>query len=174
LRQRIANVLPKGSVLITGALRREVTRHEAIHHQATNQADGVGFKSFNRIMVLNDMGEILQIYDKHHLVPFGEYLPFQPLLERIGLRQLTRLRGGFVAGPPPQIHYVADIPPFLPLICYEVIFPALVAGQSKDRDKDKGRQNASLMPQTPQTRPAWLVNLTNDGWLGAQLAPGSI
>jgi len=167
LRQRIANVLPRGAVLITGALRREVT-----NHQATNQTDGVGFKSFNSIMVLNDMGEILQIYDKHHLVPFGEYLPFQPLLERIGMRQLTRLRGGFVAGRPPKIHYVDDIPPCLPLICYEVIFPALVAGQSKDRDKDKGGQSASLMPQTPQTRPAWLVNLTNDGWFGRTIGPG--
>lgn len=165
LRQRIAEVLPKGSVLITGALRREVTRHEAIHRETTNQADGVGFKSFNSIMVLNDAGEILQIYDKHHLVPFGEYLPFQPLLERIGLSQLTRLRGGFVAGPAPQIQYVGDIPPFMPLICYEVIFPNLVAG----RDRDKSGQNAAV---TAQTRPAWLVNLTNDGWFGRTIGPG--
>ncbi|MDD9798421.1 MAG: apolipoprotein N-acyltransferase [Alphaproteobacteria bacterium] len=151
LRQRIADILPKGSVLITGALRRVVT----------HQADGVGFKSFNSIMVLNDAGEILQIYDKYHLVPFGEYLPFQRLLERIGLTQLTRLRGGFVAGRPPQIQYVGDIPPFMPLICYEVIFPNLVAG--------RGRQNASL---NGQKRPAWLVNVTNDGWFGRTIGPG--
>ena len=49
--------------------------------------------------VIGDDGEILDVYDKVHLVPFGEYLPFQGFLEGLGIRQITELPGGFSAGP---------------------------------------------------------------------------
>ena len=86
-----------------------------------------------------------------HLVPFGEYLPFQDLLERLGCSQLTQVQGGFLAGDRRRIIPVPGAPPILPLICYEIIFPgeAVPAGE----------------------RPGWLVNVTNDGWFGDSPGP---
>ncbi len=96
-------------------------------------------------------GSIRGIYDKVHLVPFGEYLPFQRLLERLGLRQLTKQVGGFLSGDRRRAMDVPGAPKMLPLICYEAIFPgaAVPAGE----------------------RPGWLVNVTNDGWFGISTGP---
>ena len=91
-------------------------------------------------------------YDKIQLVPFGEYLPAQWLLERIGLQQITRQRGGFTVGDGPRT--LLDIPGLgrvLPLICYEAVFPGLL---------------------TPAMgRPNLLLTLTNDGWFGVTTGP---
>jgi len=86
-----------------------------------------------------------------HLVPFGEYLPFQRLLERLGLQQLTKQVGGFLSGSHRRAMDVPHAPKMLPLICYEAIFPgsAVPAGE----------------------RPGWLVNVTNDGWFGISTGP---
>jgi apolipoprotein N-acyltransferase len=85
-------------------------------------------------------------------VPFGEYLPFQPTLEAIGLEQLTRIRGGFDIGPTPRpLLRIAGLPPFAPLICYEAIFPGTVVQSAE--------------------RPAALLNITNDGWFGNTTGP---
>ena len=96
-------------------------------------------------------GSIRGIYDKVHLVPFGEYLPFQRVLERFGLRNLTKQVGGFLSGDRRRAMEVPGAPKMLPLICYEAIFPG------------------SAVP--PGERPGWLVNLTNDGWFGISSGP---
>ena len=96
-------------------------------------------------------GSILSVYDKVHLVPFGEYLPFQDLLERLGLMQLTKVHGGFIAGDRRRALDVPRAPRMLPLICYEIIFP----GEAVPRGE----------------RPGWLLNLTNDGWFGISTGP---
>jgi apolipoprotein N-acyltransferase len=84
-------------------------------------------------------------------VPFGEYLPLQHLLERLGLQQLTKMTGGFLAGDRRRAMDVPGAPKVLPLICYEAIFP----GTAVPRDQ----------------RPGWLVNVTNDGWFGISTGP---
>jgi apolipoprotein N-acyltransferase len=84
-------------------------------------------------------------------VPFGEYLPFQNFLERLGLMQITKVQGGFIAGARRRAIEVPRAPRFLPLICYEIIFP----GEAVPRSE----------------RPDWLVNLTNDGWFGISSGP---
>ena len=84
---QIAALLPEGTVLITGAIRAP---------EAT--PDAAVTRAYNSIYVIDHDGSILSVYDKVHLVPFGEYLPFQALLERLGLMQLTKVRGGFIAG----------------------------------------------------------------------------
>src|SRR5262249_51634949 len=97
-------------------------------------------------------GSLTASYDKIHLVPFGEYLPFQSVLEAIGLQQLTRMRGGFDTGITPRpLLRVPGLPPLEPLICYEAIFPgAIVQGAE---------------------RPGLLINVTNDGWFGNTTGP---
>ena len=78
-------------------------------------------------------GSIRGIYDKVHLVPFGEYLPFQRLLERIGLMQLTKVVGGFLSGDRRRAMDVGAAPKMLPLICYEAIFPGAAVPPASDR-----------------------------------------
>ena len=96
-------------------------------------------------------GSVHGIYDKVHLVPFGEYLPFEPFLEKLGLRNLTKQVGGFLAGKRRRAMEVPGAPKMLPLICYEAIFP----GAAVPRDE----------------RPGWIVNVTNDGWFGISTGP---
>jgi apolipoprotein N-acyltransferase len=100
--------------------------------------------------VVTSDGAISATYDKVHLVPFGEYLPFQNLLESIGLEQLTRVRGGFSAGPRLRTLSIPGLPPAAPLVCYEAIFPG------------------DVIPEGP--RPSWMLNVSNDAWFG--LTPG--
>ena len=108
-------------------------------------------RAYNSIYVIDHTGSILSIYDKLHLVPFGEYLPFQNFLERLGLMQLTKVQGGFLAGDRRRRIAVPPAPPMLPLLCYEVIFP----GEAVPRGE----------------RPGWLLNLTNDAWFGISSGP---
>jgi apolipoprotein N-acyltransferase len=136
----IAKMLPASTVLITGAAR------------AAEPAPGVpGLRAYNSIYVIDHNGSIVSIYDKLHLVPFGEYLPFQTFLERLGLMQLTKVQGGFLTGERRRRIAVPGGPDMLPLICYEVIFP----GEAVPRGE----------------RPGWLLNVTNDAWFGISSGP---
>ncbi len=136
---QITNLLPQGSVLITGAIRLADPDNPA--------QSGV----YNSIDVIDHTGSIAAVYDKVHLVPFGEYLPFEYILERLGLEELTQQRGGFLAGDRHRLIAIPGAPTALPLICYEVIFPG------------------EVMP--PGERPGWIVNVTNDGWFGFSTGP---
>ena len=55
-------------------------------------------RAYNSVYVIDHDGSVLSVYDKLHLVPFGEYLPFQHLMEKLGFQQLTMLQGGFIPG----------------------------------------------------------------------------
>jgi apolipoprotein N-acyltransferase len=135
---QIADLLPQGSVLITGAVRAAETKSE----------EG---QAYNSVYVIDHEGSILTVHDKVHLVPFGEYLPFQRVLERIGLQQLTKVAGGYLSGDRRRSYNVPRAPRMLPLVCYEVIFP----NDTVPRDD----------------RPSWVLNLTNDGWFGISSGP---
>jgi apolipoprotein N-acyltransferase len=111
-----------------------------------------GWRWFNSLAVLEPDGTAAAVYDKHHLVPLGEYVPLAPALARLGVPALATLtRTGFAAGPGPRLVAVAGVPPFLPLICYEAIFPNGL--------------------RAPGGRPEWLVQVTNDGWFGRLAGP---
>ena len=99
-------------MLITGAIRAPEGRHRSLVTRA-----------YNSIYVIDHDGSILPVYDKVHLVPFGEYLPLQSLLERLGLMQLTKVRGGFIPGDRRRPCSVPGRPDFFRLVCYEIIFP---------------------------------------------------
>jgi apolipoprotein N-acyltransferase len=131
--------LKPSTELITGAVR------------AAPNASARNPRAYNSVYVIDPNGSIRGIYDKVHLVPFGEYLPFQRVLERLGLRQLTKQVGGFLSGDRRRAMEVPGAPKMLPLICYEAIFPGAAVPRSE--------------------RPGWLVNVTNDGWFGISSGP---
>ncbi len=120
---QIAELLPKGTVLITGSVR------------APDLPPGTPItRAYNSIYVMDHDGSVLAVYDKLHLVPFGEYLPFQDMMEKLGFEQLTRVRGGFIPGTRAACAAGAGrAPPALPLICYEAIFPGEVADATSAR-----------------------------------------
>jgi apolipoprotein N-acyltransferase len=138
----IADLLPdSGPFLLSGGLRVE-----------RDGSGGNPSKAFNSLMAIDPDGRPVAIYDKIHLVPFGEYLPQQAILEAVGLQQLTRLRGGFASGPTPRpLIHLPGLPPISGLICYEAIFPAAIV---------QGEE-----------RPGLIVNVTNDGWFGNTTGP---
>ena len=137
---QIADLLPQGTVLITGAVR------------APELPPGVRItRAYNSIYVIDHDGSVLSVYDKLHLVPFGEYLPYQELMEKLGFVQLTKVQGGFIAGSRRRTMEIPGAPRALPLICYEAIFPADVTSRDD--------------------RPGWIINLTNDGWFGISTGP---
>ena len=136
----IAAMLPEGTSLITGAVRAELAG-----------ASGGENLVFNSIYVIDHEGIIVSAADKVHLVPFGEYLPFQELLENYGFQQLTKLQGGFEPGASRKLLSTGIGPMFLPLICYEIIFSG---------DVWHG-----------ENRPGWILNLTNDAWYGYTPGP---
>jgi apolipoprotein N-acyltransferase len=136
----IADLLHHGTVLITGAVR------------APDLPPGVRItRAYNSIYVIDHDGSVLSVYDKLHLVPFGEYLPFQTWMEKLGFQQLTKLDGGFIPGTHRRTMAIPHAPRVLPLICYEAIFPSDVAERGD--------------------RPGWIVNVTNDGWFGISTGP---
>ncbi|MGJ0452913.1 MAG: apolipoprotein N-acyltransferase [Methylocystis sp.] len=128
----------KGGVLLTGAARAE------------GDGDGRQGKIFNSIEALK--GEsIVALYDKVHLVPFGEYLPLEDLLRPLGINHLVP--GIWDRGAGPRLLAAPGLPPIAPLICYEAIFPG------------------ETIPRGAADRPLLFLNVTNDGWFGRTTGP---
>ena len=136
---RIGSSLAPGAALVTGSVRG-VWRSDG-----SNEAD-----FWNSVHVVGDDGSIRATYDKIHLVPFGEYLPFQSFLESIGLKTLTQQRGGFATGDRRAVLTLPNGRRFRPLICYEAVFPEEVEADE---------------------RPDFLLNVTTDAWFGRTPGP---
>ena len=143
-RELIASCMPKGGLLFTGALRRT--------------DPGIDPRQiWNSLLVLNDQGTIIAHYDKAHLVPFGEYLPFRATIGfSFGKGTIKKITAGtidFTAGAGPESISLPDgFPSFSGLVCYEVIFPGAVINPT-------------------QPRPSWIINITNDAWYGNTSGP---
>jgi apolipoprotein N-acyltransferase len=98
-------------------------------------------------MHLDAGGQVIATYNKHQLVPFGEYIPLGELAAQFGIHGMAaRDDVGFAAGQGSPIIAVDGLPAYLAMICYEAIFPGLA--------------------QTVGVRPKWLLHLTNDAWFG--------
>ena len=134
-RAAVAGAVPPGGLLLTGALR-------------ARREPGQGLQVWNSFHVLDGAGRIVATYDKHHLVPFGEFVPFRGILP---IAKLTAGAVDFSSGPGPRTLAVPGLPPLGPLICYEAIFP----GHAVDG----------------ANRPDWLLNITNDAWFGESSGP---
>jgi len=139
--EEIATLTGSDRILMTGAVH--VFRTADHHVHATNS-----------FYIFGPQGVLLSTYDKFHLVPFGEYVPFTGLLERLGITKLVDGPGGFSAGDGPHTYSlpgnIPGAPPVAPLICYEIIFPGEVVGRR---------------------RPDWFVNVTDDSWFGPWTGP---
>ena len=111
-----------------------------------------GPRAYNSLAVLGVDGSVDAIYDKKHLVPFGEYVPGEFFLSRLGLRAFTAKYGfGYSAGTGPALIDLGDLGRVLPMICYEGIFP-----------HELRRADA---------RPDWMLLITNDAWFGTFSGP---
>ena len=141
LRHRVAAELPLDSFLVLGAIRRE----------PAVTASGTLVRVFNSILVIDRNGDVTATYDKHRLVPFGEFLPFDGILGPLGLRKLVPVPLSFSAGKTTTPISIAGLPSFIPLVCYEAIFPL-------------------TMPASG-VRAKWIVNVTNDAWFGSSAGP---
>ncbi|RDD63343.1 apolipoprotein N-acyltransferase [Ferruginivarius sediminum] len=143
LAEILGSVAPRGGALLTGLPRIE----------EAGAADGTGGTNgrralYNSLFAIEPEGGVAALYDKFHLVPFGEYVPFS---EWLPVEKLTAGRTDFSAGPGPRTLRAPGVPPFSPLICYEAIFPGNVLN--------------------PNDRPSWLLNVTNDAWFGNSTGP---
>lgn len=128
--QYLSNFLRDGQFLITGAIR--------------TQDD----KSYNSLVVLDNKGEIVDFYDKKHLVPFGEYIPFKKWIKIDSITNLGSLDSGDENKSYLEIDNNNKDTKIFPLICYEGIFPFKI--------------NEKI---------DFVVNLTNDAWFGNSFGP---
>lgn len=132
LRSVLAQFVPPDGLLIAGAPRYE-------------QGEG----AWNALYAIDAAGDVVAVYDKTHLVPFGEYVPFREIL---GALAIPVTQGSFEAGPGLVSLPLPGLPSAAPLICYEIIFSGEVIAAS-------------------EVRPGFLLNLTNDAWFGRSSGP---
>ena len=102
------------------------------------------------MLVVDNNLEILQSYEKRKLVPFGEFLPFERLLNKFGLKKITEGHGSFLKGRSKN-NILIDKLNILPLICYEIIFTDFVQKSNKDTNL--------------------IINISEDGWFGKSIGP---
>lgn len=131
----ISSLNARGATLLTGAIRADDRTEKTTY--------------FNSILLFAG-GRLAGVYDKSHLVPFGEYLPFEETLNAWGLQKLTGIAGSFGRGDGPHVLALKGAPAVGPLICYEILFPDEVVGD---------------------TRPGWFANVTDDAWFGGWAGP---
>ncbi|MGA0606072.1 apolipoprotein N-acyltransferase [Phenylobacterium sp. VNQ135] len=141
----LVDTLQNGQTLLMGANRAEVTPAGEARY-------------FNSLVAFRREGgglRVTGVYDKHRLVPFGEYLPLGEAATKLGIRSLVHMPEDFTAGSPPRPLAPAGTPALQPLICYEALFPGFTrAGAQRDA-----------------VRPAWILNISNDAWFGRTSGP---
>ncbi len=138
MRELLARQAPRNGAFLMGAVRFVRNAEE-------------GFKVWNSFYAVTDRGEIEGLYDKAHLVPFGEYIPFRSVVPKL-IRKVTAGAVDYSSGTGVQTVTVSGVPPLSPLICFEGIFPSQVVAKEA-------------------LRPRWMLNLTNDGWYGESSGP---
>nr|WP_295107372.1 apolipoprotein N-acyltransferase [uncultured Caulobacter sp.] len=139
VRQAILDSVQPGQTLLIGGYRYEGPVEKPTY--------------YNSLIALKRTAtdlEVVGVYDKHRLVPFGEYLPADKLLTAVGFKSLAHLGDGFATGPRPVPLKVGDDLLTQPLICYESLFPGLAK---------------------PNRDVRVLLNVSNDAWFGVTSGP---
>ena len=109
---------------------------------------------FNSFLIVDSKLNIISQYDKKKLVPFGEFLPFEKILNKVGLKKITPGYTSFSKGEKKQLiglKYKSDLISILPLICYEIIFPNIIEKDSNEFD--------------------FIINISEDAWFGTSIGP---
>ena len=107
-------------------------------------------KFFNSFIIIDHNFEKKYQYDKVKLVPFGEFLPFNKILEKIGFKKITEGFGSYSVGAIGKGHLYKD-QKIIPLICYEVIFTKLL--------------------QLDNSENSFVINISEDAWFGDSIGP---
>tara|TARA_B100001093_G_C26773119_1_gene991083 strand:- start:407 stop:1636 length:1230 start_codon:yes stop_codon:yes gene_type:complete len=115
-----------------------------------NKLEKITGSYFNSLVLVNNKLEIIQQYNKQKLVPFGEFLPFENLLNKFDLKKITEGTGSFKKGSN-QSNIKVDQLNILPLICYEVIFTEFIQEANIDTNL--------------------IINISEDGWFGDTIGP---
>lgn len=139
VRQAILDSVQPGQLLLIGGYRYEGSVQAPVY--------------YNSLIALRRTADdlvVVGVYDKHRLVPFGEYLPAEKFLTAIGFKSLAHLGDGFATGPRPAPLRIAPDLLVQPLICYESLFPGLARPDPKVRA---------------------LINISNDAWFGVTSGP---
>jgi apolipoprotein N-acyltransferase len=139
----VRGALRPGQTLLVGAYRVAGTDDHPIY--------------YNTLLALRDEAGDLRttaVYDKFRLVPFGEYMPMDALMTKIGFKALTHTGDSFTRGPAPRSILTPGLPRLQPLICYESLFPGFTRAAAR---KDG--------------RASWIVNVSNDAWFGHTYGP---
>ncbi len=149
-RDAITAALKPGQILMTGGYRSDVAPPRVYAPE--------GLAYYNSLLVVQRLGAALEpmaLYDKHRLVPFGEYMPLARWLAPLHVEELVHVGDGFSPGPPPRPLELDSVPPVQPLICYEALYPGFT------------RTGALLSGH----RAAWIVNVSDDAWFGGTYGP---
>ena len=118
-----------------------------------NTIDG-NEKYFNSFVVLNNQLEILSLYNKINLVPFGEFLPFENILSKFGLKKVTQGYNSFSSGNERKLINLGkqfNEKSIFPLICYEIIYPGKIKYKNQFPDL--------------------VINISEDAWFGRSIGP---
>jgi apolipoprotein N-acyltransferase len=150
-------VWPEG--VFTGFNFQEIKQYKSLFEEAFSENHLILFGSntiqknlskdemFNSLVITNNKLDVVYQYNKIKLVPFGEFLPFENILNKIGIKKITEGYGSFSSGSNSNIFILKNLK-ILPLICYEIIFPEL-----------------------SQTEKNLIINISEDAWFGNTIGP---
>ena len=136
--------IPEDGFLVTNGFR-----------YARSDASSKGYHVHTSILTFGAGGHSVDFYDKHLLLPFGEYIPLRAQVDRIlpgMIHKMSAGMGDFERGIGAKTCCADTLPPFIPMLCHEVIFSGKFHGAQTDKA-------------------TWILNLTNDGWFLDSLEP---
>ena len=149
-------IFPEG--VLTGTYLQEIKNYRFFFSESYSENHKIilginsleNKKIFNSLVVIDHQANILAKYNKNKLVPFGEFVPFENILAKFGLKKITQGYQSFSSDKVREIINVNNLS-FIPLICYEIIYSGLINKLNEDFD--------------------FLLNISEDGWFGETIGP---